>query len=76
MTKLQKDSCRECSQISELHAQIRNLQDENRKLGNTVSWMHQMIWDLLARNRSLAGQTEAMPVQKGETAHLLSEKSL
>ncbi|MCD8122789.1 MAG: hypothetical protein LUE65_11270 [Clostridiales bacterium] len=53
-------TCSQCARIEELNARIRDLQTENRDLDNTVGWMHQLIWDLLARNRSLLRQMEAL----------------
>lgn len=42
--------------IASLHTRIRDLESENRRLNETVEWMHQTIWDLLARNKALERQ--------------------
>lgn len=44
--------------IASLNAQILNLESENRELSATVEWMHQTIWDLLARNKALQRQLD------------------
>ena len=36
--------------IAILSAKINELEDENKKLNETVAWMHQTIWDLVRRN--------------------------
>lgn len=35
--------------IAELTSRIRELEEENRKLNETINWMHQTIWELLAQ---------------------------
>lgn len=37
--------------IASLKNQLLELEAENKKLSETVEWMHQMIWDLLKDNR-------------------------
>ena len=37
--------------IAALKNQIVELEKENKQLQHTVEWMHQLIWDLLKRNR-------------------------
>lgn len=37
--------------IASLKNQILELEAENQKLTETVEWMHQMIWDLLKKNK-------------------------
>ena len=39
--------------IAALNTQSQELESENALLNNTVEWMHQTIWDLLARNKEL-----------------------
>lgn len=39
--------------IAAMNTQIQELKAENTKLNETVEWMHQTIWDLLARNKAL-----------------------
>lgn len=39
--------------IAAMNARIQELQSENQQLSDTVEWMHQTIWDLLARNKEL-----------------------
>lgn len=36
-----------------LSSQIERLKRENTELNATVEWMHQTIWELLARNKKL-----------------------
>ena len=36
--------------IAIVSAKINELEDENKKLNETVAWMHQTIWDLVRRN--------------------------
>lgn len=47
--------------IASMNAQIQDLESENRQLADTVEWMHQTIWDLLARNKELQRQLEQTP---------------
>lgn len=44
--------------IAAMNAQIQELKSENQQLGNTVEWMHQTIWELLARNKELQRRIE------------------
>lgn len=44
--------------ISGLQTRIHELEAENQKLNETVEWMHQTIWDLLSKTRSLQHQLE------------------
>lgn len=37
--------------IAMLSTRINELESENRKLNETVAWMHQTIWELLRKNR-------------------------
>lgn len=39
--------------IGMLITKLQELEAENKKLNNTVEWMHQTIWDLLRKNRDL-----------------------
>lgn len=41
-----------------LTLRFQELSDENKKLNETVTWMHQTIWDLLARNKALQKELE------------------
>lgn len=38
--------------IAKLTLKIEELEKENHKLSDTVSWMHETIWDLIKRNRT------------------------
>lgn len=42
--------------IGQLNARIKELESENQKLNETVAWMHQTIWDLLNKTKSLERQ--------------------
>ena len=48
--------------IGRLTAEVTQLQDENRKLNDTIEWMHQTIWDQLAKTRQL--EREIQKVQE------------
>lgn len=39
--------------VARLNNHIQELEAENKKLNETVEWMHQTIWDLLAKNKKL-----------------------
>ena len=36
-----------------IDSHIQQLKSENKKLNETIQWMHQTIWDLLAKNKEL-----------------------
>ncbi len=38
--------------IYDLEAEIRRLNDENRKLEETVKWMHELIWQMVKERES------------------------
>lgn len=42
--------------IASLSSHIQELEAENRQLNETIEWMHQTIWDLLKKNKSLEQQ--------------------
>lgn len=44
--------------VAAMNAQIQELKSENQQLSNTVEWMHQTIWELLARNKELQRRME------------------
>jgi hypothetical protein len=37
--------------LLEKEAELVSLREENRKLQDTVDWMHDMIWDLIRKQR-------------------------
>lgn len=37
--------------IAAMSVQIQELETENKKLNDTVTWMHQTIWDLLRKSK-------------------------
>ena len=39
--------------VAKLNSHIQELETENKKLNETVEWMHQTIWDLLEKNKKL-----------------------
>lgn len=39
---------------------FQELEEENRKLNDTVQWMHQTIWNLLQRNKALELELETI----------------
>ena len=39
--------------IAALTQKIQALEDENKHLNDTVSWMHETIWDLIRKNKLL-----------------------
>lgn len=47
--------------IAAMNAQIKELESANKQLNDTVEWMHQAIWELLARNKELQRQIEQAP---------------
>lgn len=44
--------------IAEMRIEIMKLETENKKLSDTLKWMHDTIWEML-RNRRGSGQPEA-----------------
>ncbi len=42
--------------VASLSAHVQELEAENRQLNETIEWMHQTIWDLLRKNKSLEQQ--------------------
>ena len=42
--------------IASLSSRIQELEAETRQLNETIDWMHQTIWDLLGKNKSLERQ--------------------
>lgn len=48
--------------IASLTSQIEELETANKELNHTITWMHQTIWDLLNKNKSLEHQlADLMP---------------
>lgn len=47
--------------IATLNTRIHELEDENKKLNETVEWMHKTIWELLEKNKTLERQLEDPP---------------
>lgn len=45
--------------IGELNERIKELEAENKKLNNTISWMHDTIWDLIRKNKGLNDSSSA-----------------
>lgn len=43
------------------------LESENKKLNETIQWMHQTIWDLLAKNKELEHTLEQYLAKSDET---------
>ena len=44
--------------VDELKQRIAYLESENKKLSETVDWMHQLIWDMYKKMRA-PGQSQA-----------------
>ena len=44
--------------LEKLQQENTMLHEENKKLNDTIAWMHQTIWDLLSKNKSLEHQLE------------------
>jgi predicted nuclease with TOPRIM domain len=44
--------------VASLQEKIRELEDDNKQLNETIEWMHQTIWDLIARNKALQRQLD------------------
>lgn len=42
-------------------SRIQQLESENKKLNDTIQWMHQTIWDLLCKNKNLEHLLENSP---------------
>ncbi len=42
--------------IDELKSRIAYLESENKKLSDTVDWMHALIWDLYKKLRNVKSQ--------------------
>ena len=51
-------SCASGEAATLLDSRIHQLETENKKLHDTIAWMHQTIWDLLSKNKSLEHQLE------------------
>ncbi len=48
---IREESLQTCTSPDLLRSRILELEKENRQLNETVSWMHQLIWDLIAKNK-------------------------
>lgn len=59
--------------ISGLQSRIHELESENRKLTETVEWMHQTIWDLLNKSKSLEHQLEELQALPDSQAAITKE---
>lgn len=55
------------SHVEEVDAENKGLKDENQELNNTVTWMHQMIWDLLNKNKALERQLSELTPKPSKT---------
>lgn len=40
--------------ISSLETEVRHLRDENKKLEDTVQWMHDLIWQMVREREKLS----------------------
>ncbi len=38
--------------IEELEAQLNALREENKKLNETIAWMHDLIWEMIQKQKS------------------------
>lgn len=47
--------------IAALNSRIHELEADNKKLNETVEWMHKTIWELLEKNKTLEHQLEDPP---------------
>ncbi|MCC8127655.1 MAG: hypothetical protein LIO92_09695 [Clostridiales bacterium] len=56
---IRKESLRTCTSPDLLRSRIQELEKENRQLNETVSWMHQLIWDLITKNREFERRSTA-----------------
>ena len=45
-------------------SQLHQLESDNKKLNDTIQWMHQTIWELLCQNRNLEHQLEKQPANQ------------
>ncbi len=50
--------------IGQLTEEVTNLQQENRKLNETIEWMHQTIWDQLSKTRQLERELKELQEKK------------
>ncbi len=50
--------------IGKLTSQIQELELENQKLNDTINWMHQTIWDLLSKTRTLEHQLRSSKTEE------------
>lgn len=46
--------------VAALQSRITELEQDNQKLNDTIEWMHQTIWDLLAKSKALERRLETM----------------
>ena len=46
--------------VGELTAEYAKLQKENEELNHTVSWMHQLVWEQIRRNKVLEQKMEVL----------------
>lgn len=62
-------ACNNREIIARMSDHIRELESENKKLNETVEWMHQTIWDLVRKNRGIPsnGDDETMTTVKNST---------
>lgn len=49
--------------IASLTSRIEELERANQELNRTIDWMHQTIWELLGRNKSLERQLDGLAQQ-------------
>lgn len=45
--------------VAFLQSRIQELERDNKQLNETIEWMHQTIWDLLAKSKALERQLES-----------------
>lgn len=51
--------------ISDLENEIRRLRDENKKLEETVQWMHDLIWQMVKEREELKeGEISSQTAEK------------
>ena len=53
---LRSCSCKEAATL--IDPRVHQLESENKKMNDTIQWMHQTIWDLLHQKRCLEHQLE------------------